>query len=404
MPDFTYTARTELNTTQTGTVTAQNKAAALESLRQKGLHPLVVKPAKKTGMQMEIKMPGSGKVKPKELVVFTRQFSTMISAGVPILRALSTLKEQAESEALRKALDQVASDIEGGMSLSEALTKHPKIFSEIYINMVKAGEEGGILDQILDRLATQVEKDNAIKSKFKGAMIYPAVVSIVAVIAVIFLMVGVIPKLAEILKENGGELPPQTQLIIGISDLLVTKWPIIIAVLGAAIFIFRRWAKTTRGQKRLHAFFLKMPIFGKITMKVNVARFSRTFSSLLGAGVSVNESLETTAGSLSNVIIRDALLEASKKIRNGGTVSSSLAEADILPGIVIQMTAVGEETGQLDTVLNKVAEFYEQEVDTIINSLSSIIEPILIVGLGTVVGFIVASVLGPITALQGSIQ
>lgn len=404
MSDFAYTARTESNTTQTGIVTAQNKAAALESLRQKGLHPLVVKPAKKTGMQMEIKMPGSGKVKPKELVVFTRQFSTMISAGVPILRALSTLKEQAESEALRKALDQIASDIEGGMSLSEALTKHPNTFSEIYINMVKAGEEGGILDQILDRLATQVEKDSTIKSKFKGAMIYPAVVSIVAVIAVIFLMVGVIPKLAEILKENGGQLPPQTQLIIGISDLLVTKWPIIITVLGASIFIFRRWAKTTRGQKRLHAFFLKMPIFGKITMKVNVARFSRTFSSLLGAGVSVNESLETTAGSLSNVIIRDALLEASKKIRNGGTVSSSLAEADILPGIVIQMTAVGEETGQLDTVLNKVAEFYEQEVDTIINSLSSIIEPILIVGLGTVVGFIVASVLGPITALQGSIQ
>lgn len=404
MANFTYTARTADNTTQTGTVTAQNKAAALESLKQKGLHPLVVKPAEKGGMQMEIKLPGSGGIKPKELVVFTRQFATMISAGVPILKALSTLKDQSESPALKAALDQVTNDVQGGMSLSDALTKHPKAFSEIYINMVRAGEEGGILDQILNRLATQVEKDSTIKSKFKGAMIYPGVVSIVAVIAVIFLMVGVIPKLTAILIENGGELPPQTKLIIAISDLLITKWPFIIATIGIGGFLFRRWAKTVKGRKILHKFFLKMPVFGKITMKVNVARFARTFSSLLGAGVSVNESLETTAGALSNVVIRDALLDASKMIRNGHTVSESLAAANILPEIIIQMAAVGEETGQLDTVLNKVAEFYEQEVDTVINSLSSIIEPILIVGLGTVVGFIVASVLGPITALQGSIN
>jgi len=404
MPDFTYTARTAVDTTQTGTVTAQNKAAAISSLKAKGLHPLVVKPAKKGGLQMEIKLPGSGGVKPKALVVFTRQFATMISAGVPILKALSTLKDQAESPALKVALDQVTNDVQGGMSLSDALTKHPKIFSEIYVNMVRAGEEGGILDQILNRLATQVEKDSTIKSKFKGAMIYPGVVSIVAVIAVIFLMVGVIPKLAEILKDNGGELPPQTKLIIAISDTLVHKWPLIIAVIAIVLFVFRRWSKTPKGKKLLHKFFLKMPIFGKITLKVNVARFARTFSSLLGAGVSVNESLETTAGALSNVVIRDALLDASKMIRNGHTVSESLAASGILPEIIIQMAAVGEETGQLDTVLNKVAEFYEEEVDTIINSLSSIIEPILIVGLGTVVGFIVASVLGPITALQGSIK
>jgi type IV pilus assembly protein PilC len=404
MPNFLYTARTAGNTTQTGTVTAQNKAAALESLKAKGLHPLVVKSSEKKGLQMDIKLPGSKGVKPKALVVFTRQFATMISAGVPILKALNTLKEQSDSPTLKIALEQVTSDVEGGMSLSDALTKHPKTFSEIYINMVRAGEEGGILDQILNRLATQVEKDATIKSKFKGAMIYPGVVSIVAVIAVIFLMVGVIPKLTAILVENGGELPPQTKLIIAISDLLITKWPFLLGSLAAILFFFRRWAKTDKGRHMLHRFFLKMPIFGKITMKVNVARFARTFSSLLGAGVSVNEALETTAGALSNVIIRDALLDASKMIRNGHTVSESLAASGILPEIIIQMAAVGEETGQLDTVLNKVAEFYEQEVDTVINSLSSIIEPILIVGLGAVVGFIVASVLGPITALQGSIQ
>lgn len=404
MPTFNYTARTPENTTQTGTVTAQNKAAALASLKAKGLHPLIVKSTKKTGLQMDIKLPGSGGVKSKDLVVFTRQFATMIAAGVPILKALTTLKEQSDSPGLKIALDQITNDVQGGMSLSDALTKHPKIFSEIYINMVRAGEEGGILDQILNRLAMQVEKDGTIKSKFKGAMIYPAVVSIVAVIAVIFLMVGVIPKLTSILVENGGELPPQTKLIIAVSDLLIHKWPIILGVLGAGLFVFRRWSKTNKGRHQLHRFFLKMPIFGKITLKVNVARFARTFSSLLGAGVSVNEALETTAGALSNIVIRDALLDASKMIRNGHTVSESLAASNILPEIIIQMASVGEETGQLDTVLNKVAEFYEEEVDTIINSLSSIIEPILIVGLGTVVGFIVASVLGPITALQGSIK
>ncbi len=404
MPDFSYTARTAGNATQTGTVSAQNKAVAIESLKQKGLHPLVVKSAKKTGLQMEIKLPGGGSIKPKALVVFTRQFSTMISAGVPILKALSTLKDQSDSPALKVALEQVTADVQGGMSLSDALAKHPKAFSEIYVNMVRAGEEGGILDQILNRLATQQEKDSTIRSKFKGAMIYPAVVTTVAIIAVVFLMVGVIPKLTSILIENGGQLPIQTKIIIGISDLLIHKWPIILLVGGGGLFIFRRWAKTPKGHRNLHRFFLKMPIFGKIILKVNVARFARIFSSLLGAGVSVNEALETTAGALSNVVIRDSLIEASKMIRNGHTVSESLAASNILPEIIIQMAAVGEETGQLDTVLNKVAEFYEEEVDTIINSLSSIIEPILIVGLGTIVGFIVASVLGPITALQGSIK
>lgn len=404
MPDFSYTVRTEKKTTQTGTITASSKQAALETLRSKGYHPIVVKPLQKGGMSMNISLPGSGKVKAKDLVVFTRQFSTMVSAGVPLLKALTTLKEQTDSAGLKKALEQVTNDIQGGMQLSDALGKHPKIFSDIYVNMVRAGEAGGILDQILNRLALQVEKDSAIKSKFKGAMIYPGVVTSVAVIAVIFLMVGVIPKLTAILVENGGELPPQTKLIIGVSDLLMHKWPFIIAGLAVIIFAFRRWVSTDKGKYRFHSILLKVPIFGKITTKVNVARFARTFSSLLGAGVSVIEALETTAGALSNVVIQKALLDASLKIKNGSNIADALGESGVLPQIIVQMAAVGEETGQLDTVLTKVAEFYEEEVDTIVNSLSSIIEPILIVGLGAIVGFIVASVLGPITALQGSIQ
>lgn len=404
MADFSYTVRTTDKKTQTGTITASSKQAAIETLQKKGLHPIVVKPAKKGGVSMDIKLPGSDKVKPKDIVIFTRQFSTMISAGVPLLRALTTLKDQTESPGLKKTLDTVAVDIQGGLSLSDALGKHPKVFSDIYVNMVRAGEAGGILDQILNRLALQVEKDSAIKAKFKGAMIYPGVVTSVAVIAVIFLMVGVIPKLTAILVENGGELPPQTKLIIAVSDLLLTKWPFLIAGAIAIVVLFRRWVKTDKGKFRFHKFLLKVPVFGKITTKVNVARFARTFSSLLGAGVSVIEALETTAGALSNVVIQKSLLDASAMIKNGSSISEALATSEALPQIIIQMTAVGEETGQLDTVLTKVAEFYEEEVDTIVNSLSSIIEPILIVGLGSIVGFIVASVLGPITALQGSIK
>jgi len=403
MTDFSYTVKTATGATQTGNITARDKSAAIATLKQKGFHPLVVRPKAKGGMSMEIKLPGGDKIKSKDVVVFTRQFSTMIAAGVPILRALTTLKEQSESVGLRKVLEQVQSDVQGGATLSDALGKHPKAFSDTYINMVRAGEAGGILDQILNRLAFQQEKDNSIKAKFKGAMVYPAVVTTVAIAAVIFLMVSVIPKLTSILKEAGGELPAQTKLIMGISDLLLNQWPLLIGALIVIFIVFKRYTSTPKGKYQLHSLMLKMPVLGKITLKVNVARFARTFSSLLGAGVSVIEALDTTAGALSNVVIQQSLFDAANAIKNGQPVSESLATSGVLPPIVIQMAAVGEETGKLDTVLTKVADFYEEEVDTVIASLSSIIEPILIVGLGSIVGFIVMSVLGPITALQGAV-
>ena len=386
MSDFSYTARTKSGTVQTGTITAQSRQGAIDGLKQKELHPIIVKSNEKKGASKDIKMPGLGGVKPKDLVVFTRQFSTMISAGVPILRALTTLKEQTESPALKVALDQINNDVQGGTQLSDAIGKHPKIFSETYVNMVRAGEAGGILDTILNRLALQVEKDSAIKGKLKGAMIYPSVITIVAIGAVVFLMTGVIPKLTGILVESGVELPLQTKIIMGISDFLTTKWPIIVGVLAVAITAFIRFVRTPGGKYKFHAF------------------LARTFSSLLGAGVSVLESLETTAGALTNVVIRQVLLDAVKEIKNGKPVSVALGESGRLPGIVIQMASVGEETGQMDVVLTKVAEFYEDEVDTVIASLSSIIEPILITTLGAVVGVIVASVLGPISSIQGSIN
>lgn len=403
METFSYTVRTATGAIQKGTISSHNRQSAMETLKQKGFQPLVVQPAKKTGLNMDVKLPGNSNVKTKDLVIFTRQFATMINAGVPILRSLVTMKEQSESAAMKAALEQVITDVQGGASLSDAFAKHPNVFSETYVNMVRAGEAGGILDQILNRLALQVEKDSAIKSKFKGAMIYPMVVSLVAVGAVTFLMVAVIPKLAAILVDAGGELPLQTKIIMGISDILVNQWYIIIAILIALFIAFKRYTSTPAGKYRYHQLLLKMPVFGKIIMKVNVARFARTFSSLLGAGVSVIEALNTTAGALTNVVVQKALTDAAIQIKNGQPIAESLASSNVLPQIIIQMAAVGEETGQLDTVLNKVAEFYEEEVDTVINSLSSVIEPILIVGLGTVVGIIVASVLGPIVNIQKAV-
>jgi type IV pilus assembly protein PilC len=397
--EYKYTARTKEGDTKTGTLTANSEAAASNLLKQKGLRPIVVKPVGGKGINMNIKLPGGKKVKAKHLVIFTRQLSTMINAGVPILRALTTMRDQTGSPALKEALDQVIADVQGGAALSDSLGKHPKIFSEVYVNMVRAGESGGILDQILGRLANQVEKDAKIKGKLKGALIYPAVVTLVAICAV----TGVIPKLAGILTENNVELPIYTKAVIGLSNLLLHGWPIILAVLALSLFAFRRYIKTPSGKYNFHKVLLKIPVFGTIIMKVNIARFARTFSSLAAAGVTVIESLNVTSGSLGNEVIKKGIQDSIVQIRNGRNISDSLGESGVMPQIIIQMAAVGEETGQLDTVLEKVAEFYEEEVDTVIDGLASIIEPILIVSLGGVVGIIVLSVLGPIFSLQGSI-
>ncbi len=403
MADFNYTAKDKGDKSVNGTISAGTREDAVSMLVKRGLTPQTVKPAKKGGMQMNIKLPGGNKVKPKSLVVFTRQFSTMVSAGVPMLRALTTLQEQTDSAGLKTTLAVVIADVEGGMQLSDSLAKHPKVFSSVYINMVRAGEAGGILDQIMNRLANQVEKDSEIKGKFKSAMVYPVVVTLVAIGAVGFLMVGVIPKLASILEGAGGELPIQTKIVLGISNFMTNQWYIIIAAIILSVFAFKRFTGNPKGKYAYHKFLLRLPIFGNIIMKVNVARFSRTFSSLLSAGVTVIDALDVTSKALTNVVIQKGLQDAIQGIKNGANIADSLADSQVLPAIIIQMTAVGEETGQLGEVLDKVAEFYEEEVNQITSSIASIIEPILIVGLGGIVGLIVLSVLGPIMNIQGAV-
>lgn len=403
MANFDYTAKKSDGTIQKGTIVASSQSAALEALKERGAQPLVVKEAKKGLQDFNFNLSLGSKVKTREIVVFTRQFATMMNAGVPMIRTLATLRDQTESDTFKDVLSEIVEKVEGGTQLSEAMSEHPKVFSKVYVNMIRAGEEGGILDQISDRLANQVEKDSEMKGKVKSAMIYPAVITLITLGAFVFIMVSVIPKLASIFEEFDGELPIQTKIMLGISNFMVNNGILLAVLVIVGVVIFIRATRTPKGKYILDSALLKLPIFGVIIMKVNVARFARTFSSLSTAGVSVLDSLSVTGGALSNSVIQSKIEESSERIKNGESIAGSLEIHNLFPPLMTQMAAVGEETGQIDVVLEKVAEFYEKEVDRVMSGLTSIIEPLLILMLGGIVGLIVASVFGPITAITQQI-
>ncbi len=426
---FTYTAQTRDGKTVTGTTEAASKEALITALNKQGAKPIVVKAATQSAKQ------GSGggfggffkpKVKLKEIVIFSRQLSTMVSAGVPLPRALATLGDQADSKYFKSIIAGIAKDVESGISLGEAFGKYPTVFSEVFVNMIKAGESGGILDEILKRVAAQLEKDATIRKKIKGAMTYPTVVLSFTVVAFFGLMIGVIPKIGKILTDLGGpdaKLPIYTQALLGISSFclsnsimgfipginaipIIGKLPNVVFIFAAffAVIVYtKRYIATPNGKYKFHALMLKVPVLKNIIIKVAVARFARTFASLTSAGVTVLEALEVTGGAIGNKVIEAELKEASKQVRNGKPLSEPIAASPHFPAIVAQMLAVGEETGQIDTILLKVADFYEEEVDTVIDSLSSIIEPVMILVMGSIVGVIAASVMGPIASLSQNI-
>ncbi|MBI3889585.1 type II secretion system F family protein [Candidatus Saccharibacteria bacterium] len=405
MPKYKYTATSDLNKTTSGLMDASDEAGVIEALKKQNLRALSVNlDTGKKGMSIGF---FASKVKSDDLVIFTRQLSAMVGAGVPLLRSLSSLEQHSESPALKAVLVAVIKDVEGGAPLGDSLAKHPNVFSDVYVNMVRAGETAGILDEILKRLALQQEKNATIRKKVKGAMTYPMVLVVITVLAFFGLMLFVIPQIGKILTDLGGpdaKLPLITEIMLGLSGFMISYWFIVIPGFVGGVYALLRYIKTPPGKKQLHHIVLKVPAVNGVIKKVIIARFARTFSSLNGAGVSIIETLTVTAHALGNVVYEKALLDAVDKVKNGEQLSRVLESDGLFPPIVSQMLAVGEETGQTDVVLLKVADFYEEEVDTAIASLSSIIEPVMIVIMGTVVGLVAASVMGPIASLAQNIK
>ena len=405
MGQFSYSARDKSGAIKKGSVFAPDRAAATAGLVEKGMTPILVKEvtAGKAGGGGPLAGFLAGGVKLQDKVVFSRQFATMINAGVPIVQSLNILREQTTSKKLKTVVGDVSKQVEGGATLANALAAHPEVFNAIYVNMVKAGEVGGILDQVLDRLATQQEKDAEIVSKVKSAMIYPSVITVATVSAFIFLMTVIVPKLSSIFEDAGADLPIYTKVMLAISSFLVHDWWIVLGGLVGLVVVFIRWHATPVGKRTMDKLLLKAPVFGEILMKVNVARFARTFGSLMASGISVLDAINATKSALGNTVYRDELSEVAQQVKNGRPMSEHIRESKYFPAIVGQMISVGEETGQMDAILLKLAEFYEKEVDTVVAGISSIIEPILIIVLGGMVGFIVISVFGPISSIGNSV-
>lgn len=406
MSKFQYIATDKTGKATKGTVEADNQEAAVELVRKQGLRLLSIRTSAKGG---SLNISIGGKVKIKDLVIFTRQLATLVNAGVPLVKSLSTLQQQTESAKLKTELEISIKKIEAGSSLGDALSEHKKTFSPIYINMVRAGEEGGILDEVLNRLAVQQEKDAAIRGKIKSAMAYPTVISTITFVAFFFLMTTIVPKIGEIIISLGGSessLPIYTRVLLKLSEVMKSP-PFLISaiiVLPIALILFKRFTKTPKGRYFWHGLLLKLPVVKTLITKVAIARFARTFSSLMGAGVSIVDSINTTAGAIGNAVIEKELTDSAKAVQAGEQLSTRLEKSKHFPPLVSQMLAVGEETGQTDQILLKIAEFYEEEVDAFVGALSSIIEPMMIVVLGSIVGVIAASVFGPISNISTNIK
>lgn len=405
MAKFSYTATRADGSIVHGKLNAVDRPGAIATLTGQNLSPLSLDEASKGGFS--IPLLNRNKVKTDDVVMFTRQMSAMVSAGVPLTRALASQQSHTDSAALKSILNTVLKDVQSGMQFADALAKHPKAFDDIYVNMVRAGEAGGILDDILKRLAIQEEKSSGMKKKVKGAMVYPLVLLCITAIAFFILMIFVIPQIGKTIKDLGGEdaqLPALTQIMLGISDFLVTKGIILVPVVIILVYFARKFFKTSRGKHIANRIMLKVPAIKNIIQKVAVAQFARTFSALLGSGANVVSSLEITSHAVGNIVYEEAIADAAKQVQAGKNLSEIIENTGLFPSIVSQMLAVGEETGQTDAVLIKVADFYDEEVDVAISSISSIIEPVMIVLMGGMVGLIAVSVMMPIAGLASNVK
>jgi type IV pilus assembly protein PilC len=400
MPTFAWEGRTRAGELRKGVAEAENDAALTQSLRQQNIS---VTSIRKQGRQLGFTL-GTG-IKQKDVVVFTRQFSTMIDAGLPLVQALDILANQTDNKRFRKVLFEVKGRVEGGASFSDALRGHPKVFDELFVNLVAAGEVAGILDSIMLRLATYIEKSMKLRARVKGAMIYPSVVAVVAVVVIAVLLGKVIPVFQNMFRDMGaGALPGLTQFVIAISEGFVSNIGVLSAAAAAAIAGVIAAYRTRKGKRFFHSVWLKMPIVGPVLRKAAVARFTRTFGTLLSSGVPILDAMQIVARTAGNLVIEDAIMEVRQKVSEGRDVASPLAQTGVFPPMVVQMIGVGEQTGAMDQMLQKIADFYEDEVDASVAALTSLMEPLMMVVLGGVVGVILIAMYLPIFELAGNIR
>jgi type IV pilus assembly protein PilC len=394
MAAFAYSAINAQGVELTGELHAPDVAGAREQLRVRGLLASDLKELRASGEDSA--RTAFKKIKPKTLQVFSRQFATMIEAGLSVVSALLILEEQTEDKYFATIVQELRADVEGGLLLSQAMARHPKVFDRLFISMVEAGEAAGILDQVLDRVAFQIEKSTQIKRRVKGAMLYPTMVLIFATLVLIGMLMFLVPIFVKIFKDLGGELPTLTQYVVNVSDLLRNDWYIIFPVLIGLFFGIRRYKKTDQGRKLWDRIKLRIPMkIGDVVLKITMARFSRTLSTLVAAGVDIIQALEITGHTSGNWVVEDALNDVRAKVHEGVPIAQPLVANDIFPPMVSQMVKVGEETGELEKMLSKIADFYEDEVDAAISTLTSIIEPLMMIAVGMMVGVIIISMYLP---------
>ncbi|HUF77823.1 MAG TPA: type II secretion system F family protein [Thermoanaerobaculia bacterium] len=395
MPSFEWRGRTRAGQTRQGVLVADNRSAAEAMLRRDQIQ--VQNLREKREIRLLPRLPQ--KVSSKRLAIFTRQFSVMLDAGLPLVQCLEILGEQEENRTFRAIIRQVRSDVEQGLSLADAMRRHPKAFDDLFVNMVAAGEAGGILDIILQRLATFLEKITKLKAQVKSALIYPASVITIAIGVVWIIMQFVIPTFAQLFAGLGGELPWITRVVVGASNFIGRWWWLAGIAVASAIGFLRYWHKTERGRRVIDGFMLKIPAIGMLLRKIAVARFCRTLATLTSSGVPILDGLQITAKTSGNAIIEDAVMAVRKSVEEGKTISEPLAETKVFPPMVVQMINVGEQTGALDQMLSKIADFYEEEVDTAVAGLMKLIEPLMIAFLGVVIGIIVAAMYLPLYSI-----
>ncbi|OGP93835.1 MAG: pilus assembly protein PilC [Deltaproteobacteria bacterium RBG_16_54_18] len=394
MPKYAWEGRLPQGGFRKGEVEGPSETAVRAYLRQQQIIPtkIIAK-----GKELKISLPFmKGKVKKKSLAIFTRQLATMIDAGLPLVQSLDILSQQEENETFQGIIKTVKHEVESGATLAASLQKHPRVFDNLYVNLVLAAEEAGTLDVILNRLATHIEKMEALKKKIRAALVYPAMIVSVAIIITAVLMIFVVPVFEKLFSGIGQSLPLPTQIVIGISRIFKSYTPIVIGLVIAAVVVLKRYYKTEDGKRKIDGLMLKMPIFGELLRKVAVSRFARTLSTLVTSGVPIMESLNIVAGAAGNKVVEEAILKGRISISEGQTISEPLAQSGVFPVMVTQMIAVGETTGSLELMLTKIADFYDDEVDMAVATLSSMLEPVLMVFLGVVVGGLVIAMYLPI--------